>query len=126
MTQAKLTDAERERVRERESVRERERRRKHYIDSRIPGLINETSDAPRWKDEEAHLEYVRKRILAGWTLVFPFRSEEERAVEAALRGDLRKLKAFIKTNPQLTQRTRDLVVEFLGGKRSLRTGRAKG
>ena len=89
---------------------------------------DEWADAPRWndEDEEAQLEYVRNRILRGWFLVFPYRSEEERAVEAASRGDLRKLKAFIKANSQLAQSTRDLIIEFLGGKRSLRTGRAKG
>jgi hypothetical protein len=121
MTKAKLTASERERVREREQLR------KHYIDSGCPGLINEYADAPRWRDEEAQLEYVRKRILAGWTLVFPYRPKEQLAIEAALRGKPQKLADLIRQpDTQLAPSTRALVAEFLSGERNLHTGRAKG
>src|SRR5262249_53272682 len=121
MTQAKLTDAERERVREREQVR------KLYTGSGYDGLINEYADAPRWKDEEAQLEYLREKILRSWTLEFPFRTKEERAVEKSLRGKQEQLAAWIEDpNNQLAPRTRALMAEYLREKRNLRTGKAKG
>lgn len=84
-------------------------------------------DAPRWCDEDAQLEYVRERILAGWTLVFPYRSKEQLAVEAALRGKPQKLADLIRQpDTQLAPSTRALVAEFLDGTRKLSTGRAKG
>jgi hypothetical protein len=82
-------------------------------------------DIPPWDDEEAQLEYILNQIQ-GWPLMRPYLSEEERAVEAALRGDLEQFKAFIKTNPQLAQSTRDLIVEFLDCKRSLHNGKTDG
>jgi hypothetical protein len=87
---------------------------------------NEWKDAPRWSNEEAQLEYVRNRVLGYWSLEFPYRTEEERAVEAALRGKPKKLAALIRQpNPQLAPSTWALVAEFVEGKRSLRSGRAK-
>jgi hypothetical protein len=120
MTQTKMTAAERERVCEREQLR------KWYTDAGLRGCINEYADAPRWRDEEAQLEYVRKRILAGWMLVYPYRSKEELAVEASLRGKQQKLADLIRQpDTQLAPRTRTLVAEFLSGERNLNTGRAK-
>jgi hypothetical protein len=90
----------------------------------------EFADAPPWGDEEAQLKYIRNRILAGWSLMFPHRLEEEReerAVEAALRGKPKKLADLIRQpNAQLVPSTRVLIAEFLSGERNLRTGRAKG
>ena len=92
------------------------------------GVFKEFADAPPWNDDDENytqLEYVLDRWLGYWTVDFPIRSDEERAVEAASRGDRKKLIAFIKTNPQLAQSTRDLIIEFLDGKRLL-SGKAKG
>jgi hypothetical protein len=87
----------------------------------------ELKDAPPWSsNEKAQLEWVRN-YLAGWTLNFPDRLDEEKAVEEALRGKPAKLADLIRQpDAQLAQSTRDLVAEFLSGKRNLSTGRAKG
>jgi hypothetical protein len=90
----------------------------------------ELRDAPPWNSVDASLDaqlgYVRN-WLAGWTLEFPYRSEEDRAVEAASRGKLTKLVKWLKQpNIQPKASTLKLVAEFLSGERSRGTGRMKG
>jgi hypothetical protein len=87
--------------------------------------LDEWKDAPPWSNEEAQLEYIRTRLLAGWTLRFPYRSEEELAVEKALCGKPEQLADWIEQpNAELSQSTRKLIAEFLRGERSLSSGRA--
>jgi hypothetical protein len=92
---------------------------------------NEYADAPRWgwddEDLKAQLEYVIDRWVGYWTVDFPLRSEEERAVKAALRGKPKKLAELLRQpNLQLAPSTWALVAEFISGERNLRTGRRKG
>ena len=87
---------------------------------------NEYKDRPDWRDEEAQLEYIRNQIT-GWPILFPYRSEEERAVEAALCGDPEQL-IELRLNPdlQLQPSTRKLADEFARRERNWGNGRAKG
>jgi hypothetical protein len=87
-------------------------------------LADEWKDAPSWSNEEAQLEYVRNRILAGWFVVLPYRSEEELAVEKALCGKPEQLLALALCYPRLlTPDTLTLVDEFRSGSRNPNTGR---
>jgi hypothetical protein len=84
---------------------------------------------PHWSDVEAQREYVYNQI-EGWPLWRPYTphpSEQERAVEAALRGEPEQLAALIlQPNPQLEPDTWKLVAEFVKGERNPLTGRRKG
>lgn len=83
-------------------------------------------DVPRWSDEKAVLEYVSNQI-AGWPLIRAYSAGEEKAVEAALRGEPEQLAALIRQpDQQLAPSTLALVAEFLTGERNLTTGRLKG
>jgi hypothetical protein len=84
-------------------------------------------DIPPWSNEEAQLEYIYNQI-EGWPLMRPYRSEEERAVEAALRGEPEQLADLVcQSNPQqLAPDTRTLAHELMTGKRNPRTGRPEG
>jgi hypothetical protein len=131
MTKAKPTDAEIEKMLQERALTDAAIVRmlqKKDVRLRSYGIDPyEWADAPRWSDAEAQLEYLRKRVLGYWTLMFPFRSEEELAFEAALRGKPQKLADLIRRpDSQLAPSTRALVAEFLDGTRKLSTGRAKG